>query len=297
MCGIAGILSPGGANIEAVRAMNALLAHRGPDGDGIWTSPTHRCVLGHRRLAVIDLSNRSRQPMLLPERRLALTYNGEVYNYVELRGRLASLGNIFQTESDTEVILRAYAQWGTNCLKEFNGMFAFALWDEERQVLFCARDRFGEKPLFYALVEDSFAFASEAKALALLKGVDLSVDEGVLAAYAEEGSTRTDASERTLLRGVRQLLPANAVEVSLDGARPSLRAWRYWSVDLSNRRCARGPCSCRKRRTGERRRSGDNRRSSNRPGWRRSRCRPWRRRRDRLQSSSRGQSAWPVPAR
>ena len=115
-------------------------------------------------------------------------------------------------------------------------MFAFALWDEERQVLFCARDRFGEKPLFYALVEDSFAFASEAKALALLKGVDLSVDEGVLAAYAEEGSTRTDASERTLLRGVRQLLPANAVEVSLDGARPSLRAWRYWSVDLSNRK-------------------------------------------------------------
>jgi asparagine synthase (glutamine-hydrolysing) len=236
MCGIAGILSPSGANPGAVAAMNEAQRYRGPDAEGLWVSPDGACALGHRRLSIIDLSERGRQPMLLEERELAITYNGEIYNFVELRDRLRGLGHVFRSDSDTEVLLRAYAQWGTDCLAELNGMFAFALWDGRRRVLFCARDRFGEKPFVYALLAGSFAFASEAKALALLRGVSAEVDDGVLAAYVEEGSTRADSYERTLLRDVRQLLPAHALEVRLgrEGAE-LLRSWCWWSVDVAGR--------------------------------------------------------------
>jgi asparagine synthase (glutamine-hydrolysing) len=236
MCGIAGILSPAGASPRAVQAMIDLQSYRGPDGEGLWVSPDGRCVLGHRRLAIIDVSDRGRQPMLDPEADLAITYNGEIYNYVEVRERLRGLGHSFTSDSDTEVLLRAYRQWGADCLSELNGMFAFALWDGRRQRLFCARDRFGEKPFVYAMADGAFAFASEAKALGLLRGVSTEVDDGVLAAYADDGFTAIDGSERTLLRGVRQLLPAHALEVAIEGggvgaARPHC----YWSVDLPAR--------------------------------------------------------------
>lgn len=236
MCGIAGILSPSGANPRAVEAMNDLQTYRGPDGAGLWVSPDGRCALGHRRLAIIDLSERGRQPMLDAERDLCITYNGEIYNFLELRDRLRGLGQTFQTDSDTEVLLRAYAQWGPDCLAELNGMFAFALWDSRRKVLFCARDRFGEKPFVHAMLDGSFAFASEAKALALLQGVSAEVDDGVLAAYVEEGSTRADSYERTLLRDVRQLLPGHAMEIRLTADRAEVaRSWCYWSVDVEGR--------------------------------------------------------------
>jgi asparagine synthase (glutamine-hydrolysing) len=236
MCGIAGILSPSLASSRAVQAMMDLQSYRGPDGDGLWLSPDGRCALGHRRLAIIDLSERGRQPMLDPAAGLAITYNGEIYNFLEVRERLRGLGHAFATDSDTEVLLRAYQQWGVDCLAELNGMFAFALWDGRRQSLFCARDRFGEKPFVYALAGGAFVFASEAKALALLRGVDGEVDDGVLAAYAADGSTAVDASERTLLRGVRQLLPAHALEVSFaKGAVGPIRPRCYWSVDVTAR--------------------------------------------------------------
>ncbi len=236
MCGIAGIVSPTMANQRAVRAMMDLQAYRGPDGEGLWTSTDGRCCLGHRRLAILDLSPAGRQPMIDAERDLSITYNGEIYNFVELRERLGDLGHRFRTKTDTEVLLAAYAQWGTDCLAELNGMFAFAIWDDRRRVLFCARDRFGEKPLLYALTGGAFVFASEAKALALLHDVDLSIDDGVLASYLDGAASRIDASERTLLRGVRQLLPAHAMEVGFEDGRASIhRNWCYWSVDVEGR--------------------------------------------------------------
>ncbi|HVN40835.1 MAG TPA: asparagine synthase (glutamine-hydrolyzing) [Myxococcota bacterium] len=236
MCGIAGIVSRDSANPDAVRAMCDVQAHRGPDGEGFWLSADGHCALGHRRLAIIDLSEGGRQPMVDAERQLAISYNGEIYNFVEVRKRLEGLGHRFRTQSDTEVLLEAYKAWGSECLRELNGMFAFALWDGARRILFCARDRFGEKPFHYAHTGDTFAFASEVKALALLEGVDLAVDEGVLAAYAEDGSTRIDASERTLVRGVHQLLPAHALEVRIDADDVRIvRSWCYWSADVTGR--------------------------------------------------------------
>lgn len=236
MCGIAGILAPAGASVRAVQAMMDLQSYRGPDGEGLWISPDGRCALGHRRLAIIDVSERGSQPMLDPEAGLAITYNGEIYNYVEVRERLRGLGQVFTTDSDTEVLLRAYRQWGRDCLAELNGMFAFAIWDGRKQQLFCARDRFGEKPFVYAMANGAFAFASEVKALTLLRGVSAEIDEGVLAAYADDGSTAIDGSERTLLRDVRQLLPGHTLEVSLSGgAVGSLRPRSYWSIDVAAR--------------------------------------------------------------
>ena len=148
MCGISGLVSPARANVSAVRAMNDLQRYRGPDGDGVWSSADGHCVLGHRRLAILDLSPDGAQPMIDATRGFAITFNGEIYNFTELRERLRALGETFHTRSDTEVLLSAYAVWGTNCLAELNGMFSFAIWDTKRRVLLSARGRLGEKPLY-----------------------------------------------------------------------------------------------------------------------------------------------------
>ncbi len=218
VCGIAGIVGTQEVNVDAVRAMSDLLRYRGPDGAGLWRAPDGHCVLGHRRLAILDLSPAGAQPMVLSALDLALTYNGEIYNYLEIRDRLIARGHVFQTRTDTEVLLHAYAEWGEACLRELNGMFAFALWDGRRRTLFCARDRFGEKPFVYAWVGGAFAFASEVKALGLLHGLDCAVDDGILAWHATRGSTWLDADERTLLRGVRQLMPGRAMSVRVDSS-------------------------------------------------------------------------------
>src|SRR4051794_13367458 len=142
--------------------MTSTLVHRGPDGDGYFV---HGGMgLGHRRLSIIDLATGD-QPFISEDKNLVLVYNGELYNYLEIRRELKSRGRHFRTESDTEVLLQAYEEWGTDCLSRFNGMWAFALWDEKRQRLFCARDRLGEKPFYYALWNDSLLFGSEMKAL------------------------------------------------------------------------------------------------------------------------------------
>ncbi|MEO5730454.1 MAG: asparagine synthase (glutamine-hydrolyzing) [Byssovorax sp.] len=237
MCGIAGIVAAGHANLAAVRAMNEAQRHRGPDGEGTWVSPDGAVALGHRRLSIVDLSEGGHQPMRDAARDLTITFNGEIYNYIEVRARLVALGHRFRSTSDTEVLLAAYAEWGSGCLSELNGMFAFALWDARRRVLFCARDRFGEKPFQYAFTRDTFAFASEVKALALLSFVDLEIDEGVLAVGAAEGMVWLDAHERTLLRGVKQLLPGHAMEVLVAGGRVEiLRTFCYWTADIAARR-------------------------------------------------------------
>ncbi|MGH2868299.1 MAG: asparagine synthetase B family protein, partial [Solirubrobacteraceae bacterium] len=165
MCGIVGVASRREVDQELAERMRDLLAHRGPDAAGSWTSEDRRVCLGHRRLAIIDPSPEANQPFLSADGRYAITFNGEIYNFRALRAELERSGSLFRTRSDTEVLLESYRRYGERCLDRVSGMFAFAIWDSERRRLFCARDRAGEKPFYYALVGDSFLFASELKSL------------------------------------------------------------------------------------------------------------------------------------
>jgi asparagine synthase (glutamine-hydrolysing) len=224
MCGIAGIVSIDGRGVPRLDASVALLgrmlAHRGPDGCGAWTDPEGRAGFAHRRLAVIDLSAAAAQPMIAPGPTV-ITYNGEIYNYRELRAEL-SPGWRFRSNSDTECILAAHERHGFGCLDRLRGMFAFALWDGRAQRLFCARDRFGIKPFYYAVVGDLFVFASEAKAL-LPFLPEIETDPTALAEYLTFQYT---IGQATLFRGIRQLLPGHAL--SIESGR--IRIWRYWDV-------------------------------------------------------------------
>ncbi len=169
MCGICGVLRAGGEPVPlaTIDAMIATLRHRGPDGEGRFFAPG--LGFGFTRLAIIDLSEASNQPIIDAEADQTLVFNGEIYNYVELRAELKTLGHRFRSEGDGEVILRAYQEWGTDCLARFNGMFAFALWDGRARTLFLARDRFGEKPLYIARTSKGVAFASEMKAILAIR--------------------------------------------------------------------------------------------------------------------------------
>ena len=165
MCGIAGLLRLDGSAVDlpSLQAMAECQAHRGPDDSGVWTDGP--CGLAHRRLSIIDLSHAASQPMADPSGRYHIVYNGEVYNYRELRTELELLGYTFRTRSDTEVVLASYAEWGDKCPERFNGMFALAVWDRQARRLFCARDRLGIKPFYYATTGGAFVFASEIKGL------------------------------------------------------------------------------------------------------------------------------------
>lgn len=224
MCGIAGQLSLTHAGIRSlcdrIAVMCRLLAHRGPDGHGQWTNCNDRIGLVHRRLAIIDLTESASQPMVAANGSV-ISYNGEIYNYPELRGALESYWD-FRSHSDTECILAAYERHGDKCLEHFRGMFAFALWDEKRQRLFCARDRFGIKPFYYAEIDGIFYFASEAKAL-LPFMPEIRTDDSALAEYLTFQYT---IGEKTLFAGIKQLLPGHALSVE-DG---QVRVWRYWDV-------------------------------------------------------------------
>lgn len=164
MCGICGILNwtSRSETLDCIRVMNNLAAHRGPDGEGYLIKPG--IALGHRRLAILDLNPRGQQPMCLSNR-YWIVFNGEIYNYLEIRAELQALDHKFETGTDTEVILSAYAQWGAECLSKFNGMWAFAIYDHAEQTLFLARDRFGVKPMYIAEPNGEFIFASEIKQL------------------------------------------------------------------------------------------------------------------------------------
>jgi asparagine synthase (glutamine-hydrolysing) len=168
MCGIAGILDPDGAAARAddLQGMLRVIAHRGPDGEG--THIEGPIALGHRRLAILDIGPGGAQPMSCGSERFWITFNGEIFNFVEIRKTLIGFGHSFRGDSDTEVVLAAYAQWGKECLRRFNGMWAFAIWDRSEKVLFLARDRFGIKPLYYCVLDGRLAFASEMKAFLAL---------------------------------------------------------------------------------------------------------------------------------
>ena len=199
------------------------LAHRGPDGFGIEHFPEARLWLGHRRLAIVDLSERARQPMSYAEGRYWLTYNGEVYNYLELREELRGLGHCFVSDSDGEVILAAYAQWGQECQLRFNGMWAFAIWDAKERRLFLSRDRFGVKPLHYSDHAGAFVFASELKAFLALPWIDGAFDPEILAETLININGQ-EATSYTLLPGVRRLPAGHAMLVEADG-RVQINAW------------------------------------------------------------------------
>jgi asparagine synthase (glutamine-hydrolysing) len=200
--------------------MMDLIAHRGPDGGGLWTSPESTVGLGHRRLSIIDLSDAAAQPMAGAAGAI-IVHNGEVYNYLELRDALSQTWR-FRSQSDTECILAAYERYGDDCLGQLRGMFAFALWDQAKRRLFCARDRFGIKPFYYAEVGDILYFASEIKAL-LPFLPEIQTDPR---AFAEYLTFQYTIGERTLFKGVKQLLPGHALIV--ENGRVQTR--RYWDV-------------------------------------------------------------------
>jgi len=221
MCGILGTL-PNTQSSFFEQALN-LLSHRGPDGYGIWEEEGH-ISLGHRRLAIIDLSDNGKQPMTYRDR-WTITFNGEIFNFVELREELKQKGYLFHSNSDTEVILAAYQEWREKCLQKFNGMWAFAIWDKKTKKLFLARDRFGIKPLFYAFVEDKFVFASEMKAIfPFLKEIKISKQFF----WCLEHIYEYEHSEHCLIEGIKRFPAAHYGFVDLKNQKIDLKA--YWNT-------------------------------------------------------------------
>lgn len=237
MCGIIGAVFVGNhAVLDRLPSALDLIAHRGPDGEGFWRDQT--AVFGHRRLAIIDIGDGGRQPMEDRESGLVLTYNGELYNYVELRAELEGLGARFVTQSDSEVVLKALRQWGPAALARFNGMWAIALWDQRNKSLLLARDRFGVKPLYYARVGTGLAFASEAKALVHM---DPRLAEPDLAALQRLViSSRAFGGAETFFKRIKSIPPACFATVSqpvTDLAPVSY--WNYPEFDLGTKRASR----------------------------------------------------------
>jgi|WetSurMetagenome_2_1015567.scaffolds.fasta_scaffold00255_19 asparagine synthase (glutamine-hydrolysing) len=249
MCGIAGLIfdAPIAMNHDVGRRLSGPLSHRGPDDHG-WCALTgqgvllDRCVAGeisseavlvHRRLSILDLTEAGRQPMGTRDGRYFVVYNGEIYNFLELRSELESVGCRFHSRSDTEVLLNGYAQWGLDVLHRLTGMFAFAILDVAERKLLLSRDFFGIKPLYYTFWRDGFAFASELKPLLNLPGVSRSVNPRRLYEYLRSGLT--DQGGETLFTGIYQLPTAHYLELSIDRPRAIPRPKRYWEIDLSNR--------------------------------------------------------------
>ena len=240
MCGIAGAVGSLDAEvIEGVRRASLHERHRGPDADGFFQSAEHGpgVALAHRRLAIIDLSADGVQPMSDAEGRAVIVFNGEIYNYRELRTQLAAAGARFRSQSDTEVLLQAYLHWGDGCLERLNGMFAFAIWDARRRRVLIARDRLGIKPVYVARVSrpdgDAVLFASELRALLATGLVERRLDPVALQTYLWHGFV---AGPQALARGVRRLEPGTAMEIELDPARS--REWRFWRLPAWRERAA-----------------------------------------------------------
>ncbi|MDH7500555.1 MAG: asparagine synthase (glutamine-hydrolyzing) [candidate division NC10 bacterium] len=229
MCGIAGIFHLNGEPVSPVvlRKMTDAIAHRGPDGEGFFIDSF--IGLGHRRLAIIDLSPAGHQPMMTSDDQYIVTYNGEIYNFQELRIELEAKGYRFHSRTDTEVLLYSYAEWGEECLTRFNGMFAFAIWDRSRQELFLARDRYGMKPLYYTLQGHAFLFGSEIKAILAHPAYQVTMDLEALLEYFTFQNFFTD---KTLFAGVKLLPAGSFLRVAL-GAQEISRPQRYWDYDFA----------------------------------------------------------------
>jgi asparagine synthase (glutamine-hydrolysing) len=236
MCGLAGIWNGDGepAAIPLLRRMTDLMAHRGPDGEGHYAEGP--VGLGHRRLAIIDLSPAGHQPMANETGDVLLVYNGEVYNFQNLRIELESRGHRFHSQTDAEVIVHGYEEWGEGCIERLNGIFAFAIWDGRRRTLFLARDRFGIKPLYYWWDGARLVFASEIKAILAHPDVPRRVSPAALNEYF---TFQNILSDLTLFDGIRVVPPGTCVVVNVAaGAAP--RARRYWAPVVGGRRLAIG---------------------------------------------------------
>ena len=230
MCGIAGSLNLASTPIpdlaRRLSVMNDLQKHRGPDGHGLWQHSRRHVGFAHRRLSIIDLDT-GHQPMS-DRAGNWISYNGEIYNYLELRDDLGE--NLFVTHSDTEVILHGYRKWGEDCIRHFRGMFAFALWDDVQQALFCARDRFGVKPFYYAIVDGILYFASETKALLPF----VSAVETDLEAFKEYVSFQFCLGGKTLFKGIRELPPGHVL-LAKNGVIDIRRYWEvYYDLDFNH---------------------------------------------------------------
>ena len=228
MCGICGELRLDGqqADLAELGRMLSRLERRGPDHEGSYSDGS--VALGHRRLAIIDLSERGNQPMVDTAQGLAIVFNGTIYNYPQLREELRTLGYPFASDGDTEVILKAYAAWGEQCVERLTGMFAFAIWDMRRQRLFLARDRLGIKPLYYSHSPQGLRFASNIQALLAAGHIDTAIDP--VALHHQFTLHAVIPAPRTILSGVRKLQPGHSLSVGLDG---NTRLRRYWQLYAS----------------------------------------------------------------
>jgi len=231
MCGIAGVLSLNKGHVDSgiVSKMTDAIAHRGPDGFGIWKNEEQSICLGHRRLSIIDLSDKANQPFHYKDR-YSIVFNGEIYNYIELRDDLISKGYSFETESDTEVLIALYDLKKEGFLNDLDGMFAFAIWDKEKEELFCARDRFGEKPFYYTESNNSFYFASEIKALWSAEIKRTPKQERVFQYLAYDLIADFDHPETTFFENVFQLKPAHYITIKNGKINTQTN---YWDIDLS----------------------------------------------------------------
>ena len=229
MCGIAGLINLSNAPVSPVvlQKMTDAIAHRGPDSEGHWIEGN--VGIGHRRLAIIDLSPAGHQPMVSADHRYLLSYNGEVYNFREIRTELEAKGYWFRSKTDSEVVLNALAEWGHKALTRFNGMFALALWDRKERTLLLARDRYGIKPLYVSQQGKTFAFGSEQKAIWAMPGFIRRMDKPALLEYFTFQNIFTD---RTLVEDI-QLLPAgHYATLDLKHAQPTLRQTQYWDYNF-----------------------------------------------------------------
>jgi len=229
MCGIVGIIRFSGPKIEKreLKTMTDTIAHRGPDGEGQWVSEDGKVGLGHRRLSIIDLSEAGSQPMHYMNR-YSIVFNGEIYNYVELKDKFHESGYRFENNTDTEVIMAAYDAKGKSCLADFDGMFSFVIYDHKKQEIFCARDRFGEKPFFYHFDGHSFSFASEMKAL-WSSGVEKKLNDKSVHNYLITGRILGEKREDTFYSNITKLRPSHSITIDIN--RPSISQDRYWEVD------------------------------------------------------------------
>lgn len=236
MCGIAGIISADPAQLseECLNKMALTLSHRGPDSENIWINANGNAGFSHRRLSIIDLSSTANQPMHY-QNRYTIVYNGEIYNYIELKNNLQTQGYTFRSKSDTEVILAMYSKYKYDCLKYFDGMFAFAIWDEVEQTLFAARDRFGEKPFFYHWNENlnTFYFASEMKAL-WTGGVEKKIDDKMFFQYISLGYTQNPSdAAATFFSWIKKIPPRSYLLYKFSTKKITVSS--YWDIDLNKK--------------------------------------------------------------
>lgn len=230
MCGIVGIFNFDNEKINSneLKSFTNSLIHRGPDSQGNYINEAQNIGLGHNRLNIIDLSERANQPMKFKDR-FVINYNGEIFNYKELRQELEKKGYKFQTTSDTEVALISFVEWGENCQKKFNGMWALTIWDEKTKCLFISRDRFGEKPLYYLKNNNKFYFASELKAFMFLKKENIPDFDYNNLAYSASTSIHKDSvyTDETFLKNVKELKPGHQIIVNFTG---QIRLKKWWST-------------------------------------------------------------------